>query len=40
MKKDKLLNYVLKKSKQNPLDIFELNDGRIIVINPRVINRY
>jgi len=28
---DKLIEHITKKSKQNPLDIFELNDGRIIV---------
>jgi hypothetical protein len=31
MKKDKLLNHVIKKSKENPRDIFELIDGRIVV---------
>ncbi len=31
MKKDKLLNHVIKKSKENSRDIFELNDGRVVV---------
>jgi hypothetical protein len=31
MKKDKLLIHVIKKSKEKPLDIFELNDGRVVV---------
>lgn len=28
---DKLIEHVVKESKQKPTDIFELNDGRIIV---------
>jgi len=29
--KNKLLSHVVKKSKLNPLDIFELNDGGVVV---------
>ncbi len=30
-KKNELLNHVIKESKKKPRDIFELNDGRVIV---------
>ncbi len=39
MKKDKLLNHVIKKSKEKPRDIFELNDGRIVVNGNTFSNR-
>ena len=36
---DKLIEHITKKSKQNPRDIFELHDGRIIVNGNIFINR-